>query len=57
MWLSVQTQWNAGGFGLVGLNYDAVEREALRQEVELSKCDWMKIKSLERYELGRHHKS
>lgn len=56
VWVSVQTQWRAGGFGLIGLDYVAVEAEAERQEIELSRCDWLKLKALEHYELGRHNK-
>ena len=60
MWLSVRTQWRSGGLGVVGLDYDSVEREAERQGVELreesgafNRCLWRKIKALEAYELKR----
>jgi len=38
---------------IVGLNYDRVENEARRQEIDLNRCMWRKIKALERYELNR----
>ena len=54
LWLSVQTMWEYAGMGQVtGINYDRVENEARRQEIDLNRCMWRKIKALERYELKR----
>jgi len=46
--LEVQTQWRAGGLGVVGLDYTAVYAEAARLEIECSVCTMRKIKVLER---------
>ena len=53
MWIQSHTQWIGGGLGLIGLNYDAVEREAGRNEIKLNRCIWKKIKALEAFELSR----
>jgi hypothetical protein len=47
----------SGGFGLIGLNYDAVEREAVRNEIIMNRAMWKKIKALEAYELNRQSQS
>ena len=63
LWMAVKTQWRSAGLGLIGLDYDAVEREAARQGVLLreksgafNRCLWKKIKVLEAYELERQGK-
>jgi hypothetical protein len=56
LWLAVRTQWRAAGFGLVGLDYPAVERMAERLEIELSFCMLRKIQALERYSLDDNGK-
>ena len=48
LWLSVNTQWRAGGMGIVGLDYPAVYAEAARLEIEVSNCVMGKIRALER---------
>ncbi len=48
LWLSVNTQWRAGGMGIVGLDYPAVWAMAARLEIEVSNCVMMKIQALER---------
>jgi hypothetical protein len=34
--------------GLIGLDYDRVESEAGRHEIDLNRCSWRKIKALEK---------
>ncbi len=53
LWLEVRTQWRTAGFGVIGLDYTAVYREAERLEIDLSPCMMKKIKALESFELGR----
>jgi hypothetical protein len=53
----VQTQWRSNGFGFIGLDYVAVQQEAERYEIPLTRCNWKKLKALERYELGRLNSS
>jgi len=53
LWLEVKTQWRASGFGLIGLDYVAVQLEADRLEIDLSRSCMRKIKKLERVELKR----
>lgn len=48
LWLEVQTQWRAGGMGVIGLDYHAVYTEAERIGIVLSVCTMKKIKCLER---------
>ena len=43
--------WESNGFARTGLNYDRVEQEARREEIDYSRCVRRKIKALERYEL------
>ena len=53
LWIEVQTQWRAGGIGVIGLDYHAVYAEAARLEIELSPCVMKKIKALESFTLKR----
>jgi len=53
LWLSVNTQWRAGGLGIVGLDYPAVYAEASRLEIEISNCVMNKIRALERFMLNK----
>jgi len=48
LWGEIQTQWVASAMGLIGLDYDRVENEAGRHEIDLNRCMWRKIKALER---------
>lgn len=48
LWLSVNTQWRAGGLGIVGLDYPAVWAMAERLEIEVGNCVMGKIRALER---------
>ena len=41
------------GLELIGLNYEAVEKEAGRNEIKMNRAMWKKIKALEAYELNR----
>lgn len=56
LWLECCTQWRTSGFGAVGLDYNAVHREARRLEIDLSPGLMAKIKHLERFELERQGK-
>lgn len=49
LWLHVQTQWRAGGLGLVGLDYTAVRREARELGLYMSHGMMRKLQSLEHY--------
>ncbi len=53
LWRSVMTQWRAGGFGLIGLDYAAVQVVARLLGIELSVCTLAKIQALEAFELAR----
>ena len=53
LWLAVQTQWRAGGFGIVGLDYPALFQIAERMGIEVSVCTMKKIQALERGELEK----
>ena len=53
LWIQSNTQWLGGGMGLIGLNYNAVEGEANRNEIKMNRAMWKKIKALELYELNR----
>lgn len=47
------TQWRGGGFGVLGLDYVAVDLVAELIGVELSLCTLKKIQALEQFELER----
>lgn len=51
LWMEVNTQWRAGGMGVVGLDYPAVYQEAARLGIEISNCTMAKVKALERHSL------
>ena len=53
LWLAVRTQWRAGGVGLVGLDYIAVQHEADRLGIDLLPPAMDKIRALEAHELRR----
>lgn len=53
LWQHVLTQWRAGGFGLVGLDYRAVEFVAGVIDIPVTKQVLKKIQALERFELSR----
>jgi len=53
LWLAVQTQWRAGGMGVVGLDYSEVRHWAREMGIILTPGLWAKIKRLEFFELGR----
>lgn len=55
-WLHVRTQWRAGGFGLVGLDYPAIRGEARALGLVCSLGLMRKLQALERFELGRRSK-
>ena len=47
LWLSVRTQWRAGGMGVIGLDYAEVRRWARDLDIILSPGMWSKIRCLE----------
>lgn len=47
LWLWVNTQWRAGGMGIVGLDYPAVYLVAGQLGIEMSTCLMGKIRALE----------
>jgi len=47
LWNDVNTQWRAGGMGIVGLDYREVRTRAKELDIELSVCIWRKIRLLE----------
>ncbi len=47
LWIEVQTQWRAGGMGLIGLDYREVRERADELDIDMSTCVWRKIKMLE----------
>lgn len=53
LWLAVNTQWRAGGLGIVGLDYPAVWAMAARLEIEVGNCLMRKIQGLEREVLAQ----
>ncbi len=55
LWLAVRTQWRAGGLGVVGIDYLAVQQEADRLEIDLNRCLMRKIQALEQVEVGKQH--
>ncbi|BBO92050.1 DUF1799 domain-containing protein [Desulfosarcina ovata] len=55
LWMAVQTQWRAGGFGIIGLDYNTLYHEADRLEIDLSPCMMSKIKALEASTLRKAH--
>lgn len=48
LWDDVNTQWRAGGMGIVGLDYGELRRRAKELDIDLSPGMWRKIKMLER---------
>ncbi len=52
LWQSIETQWRAG-YALIGLDYSEVRNEAKRLDIELSECEWRKIKVLEKWVLDK----
>lgn len=57
LWQAVQTQWRASGFGLIGLDYVAVNQEAIRLQIDLSNCLMQKIRALEHHTLKEQAKA
>lgn len=55
LWLAVQTQWRAGGMGIVGLDYGEVRRWARDMGVVMTAAVWGKIRALERHVLAACH--
>lgn len=55
LWLSVRSQWRAGGMGAVGLDYAEVRRWAQDLDIDLSAGLWSKIKALESSQLEAWH--
>lgn len=58
LWQCCQTQWRTSGFGLVGLDYPAVERMAdlLVPRVRMTGVVLAKLQQLEAYELRMQQK-
>ena len=55
IWREVKTQFRVG-FGLVGLDYSEVRQWADDLQVELTACNWRKIKVLENWYLAESRK-
>ncbi len=53
LWLSVRTQWRAGGMGVIGLDYAEVRFWADYMGIDLSGSVWNKIQALERWQLRK----
>ncbi len=53
---AVRTQWRGAGFGVIGLDYTVLYREADDMEIELSPCIKAKIRAIEAVELKRMNK-
>jgi hypothetical protein len=53
-WLHVQTQWRAGGFGPVGLDYPAVRGEARALGLYLNHGLMRKLQAMERHILKKN---
>ena len=51
--MEIRTQWRTSGFGLIGLDYNVVYKEAERLDIDLSQCLFKKIKLIEQIELKR----
>lgn len=49
----MQTQWRTTGFGLVGLDYQAVSQMAEQLKIPLTTCNFKKIQALERVVLNK----
>jgi len=56
LWGDVNTQWRAGGMGLIGLDYREVRERARELDIDLSPCVWRKIKMLENKVLEKQYK-
>ena len=48
LWQAVSTQWRAGGMGLIGLDYPAVEMVAGKLDIEFDATTMKKIAAIER---------
>lgn len=48
IWQDVQTQWRAGGMGLIGLDYSEVRQSAKDLGIEYTMANKRKIQALER---------
>ena len=57
LWQMVNTQWRAGGMGIIGLDYPAVWTMAKMIEIEMTPCLMMKIQKLEYAVLESMNKS
>jgi hypothetical protein len=55
LWLTVQTQWRAGGMGIVGLDYAEVRVWAEELGIAMTPAMWGKIRKLERQTLAVSH--
>lgn len=53
LWADVQTQWRAGPFGLIGLDYSEVRSAATELDIEWCLCIKRKIQAMERFEIKR----
>jgi len=56
LWDQVNTQWRAGGMGVIGLDYTEVRVRAKELDIEMSDCVWRKIKILEAKVLEKQYK-
>jgi len=57
LWEETNTQWRAGGMGIIGLDYGEVRIWARELDIDLSQCMWRKIKTLEAKALDKQYKT
>lgn len=53
LWRAVQTQWRAGGMGVIGVDYAEVRRWARDFGIDMTPAVWRKIIALEGATLKR----
>lgn len=56
LFFCVQTQWRAGGMGIVGLDYGELRAAARDMDIPLTPGLWRKIRALEAAELSEMRK-
>ena len=53
---AVRTQWRGTGFGVIGLDYNAVYAKTDHMDIELTPCVMNNIRGMEIIELNRMNK-
>ncbi len=56
LWQKVNTQWRAGGFSIIGLDYPAVIQIAEIYNIDITIALIEKIRALEAFEIERFNK-